>query len=201
MTYSIEHVYAELHESTAIVGKDRVVHAEYSASGDMQILRPGRLSIFVQALYYTQSGGEPPAGSKPPAKPSTPVKHQLSMTTRIFSPDGNPFTADQVTLADLERFRDLRQYSEKPWRYETSGASAPNDVSHGLLVLDGNATVRIAIEETTTQQSPGPLVSSSGGTAMKQVFSFDLFRVGELVAEVKLFNGAISPTGTLKLID
>ena len=197
MTYSIEHVYAELHESTAIVGKDRVVHAEYSASGHLPILRPGRLSVFVQALYYTQPGGVPPAGSKPPP----PVEHKLSMTTQIFSPDGNLFTADQVTLADLERFRNLRQYSAIPWRYKTWGASAPMDASHGLLVTDGNATVKITIEEAVTQQSPGPLVSSSGGTATKQVFSFDLFRVGEVVAEARLFNGAISPTGTLKLID
>src|SRR5262249_15199745 len=161
------HVYAELHESTAIVGKDRVVHAEYSASGHLPILRPGRLSVFVQALYYTQPGGVPPAGSKPPP----PVEHKLSITTQIFSPDGNLFTADQVTLADLERFRNLRQYSAIPWRYKTWGASAPMDASHGLLVTDGNATVKITIEEAVTQQSPGPLVSSSGGTATKQVFS------------------------------
>src|SRR6266852_5583457 len=165
MTYSVEHLYvntSDLTDIVPVVGHAGVVRAEYSASGELPIRHPGQLNVFVKALYYTQSGGEPPSPG-PAVRQSSPVKHELPMSTRIFSPDGNPFTADQVTLVDLERFRDLREASQGTWRYETSGVSAPIKVSGPprIWVTEGVATVRIAIEETITSRSAGLLVSSS----------------------------------------
>jgi hypothetical protein len=118
------------------------------------------------------------------------------LTTSIFSPDGNLFTADHVTIADLERFRDLREASQGLWRYEISGTSAPifTGGPHPITVEPDLARVGFSLEETTTSKSAGPLVSSSGGTAATQTFSFDLFRVGQFVAEVRLPGGQISPT-------
>ena len=211
MTYSVDHFYVNTFEPTDIVpvaGQAGFVRAEYSASGELPIRHPGQLNVVVKAPYYTQTGGEPP--SPPSQEPAIgqspavrPVEHELPMSTRIFSPDENLFTAAQVTLADLERFRDLREASQGTWRYETSGIGPPIKVTGPtrIWVTEGAATVKIWIEETITSRSAGLLVSSSGGTATTHVYSFDLFRVGQFVAEVRLPGGAISSTARLRLID
>jgi hypothetical protein len=132
MPYSVWHEYVNLFDSPAVVpvaGHLRTVRVEYSASGDLPIRHPGRLSVLAQAFYFTETG-EPPSPPKdsqaavqqvPPKK----ERHSLALTTSIFSPDGNLFTADHVTIADLERFRNLREASQGLWRYEISGTSAP----------------------------------------------------------------------------
>jgi hypothetical protein len=177
------------------------VRVEYSASGELPIRHPGKLNVAVKALYYTQSGGEPPIRG-PSSGPPRQIKHELAMSTRIFSPDGNLFTADQVTLADLERFRDLRGTSQGTWRYETSGTSAPIATAGPprTWVIEGPATVIITIHETITSRSAGPLVSASSGTTTTQDFSFDLFRIGQFVAKAARrrgeFHGAAAAHGS-----
>jgi phospholipase C len=210
MTYSVEHLYIDtfdFSEVTPVVGHPGVVRVSYSASGDLPIRHPGQLNVFVHVLYYTQTGGEPPSapGHDPAIGQSSAVKveNELPMSTSIFSPDGNLFTADQVTLADLERFRNLREVSQGTWRYETSGLSAPIYTTGPprIWVTEGMAIVKIWIEEIVTSRSAGPLVSASGSAAIAQVHSFDLFRVGQFIAQVRMFGGIIDPTARLRLID
>lgn len=210
MPYSVWHEYVNLFDSPAVVpvaGHLRTVRVEYSASGDLPIRHPGRLSVLAQAFYFTETGEppSPPKQSQAAVQPVPPkrVRHSLPLTTRIFSPDGNLFTADDVTIADLERFRDLHEASQGLWRFEISGAGAPifTGGPNPITVEPDLARVGFAIEETTTSKSAGPLVSSSGGAAATQTFSFDLFRVGQFVAEVRLPGGQISSTARLRLID
>ena len=106
-----------------------------------------------------------------------------------------------MTLADLEQFRDLREVSQGTWRYEVAGTSAPITLDGHDSASEGDATVRIALEETVTSKSAGLLVSSGGGTATGHIFTFDLFRVGEFMATVTTVGGAFSPAATLRLLD
>jgi phospholipase C len=202
MAYSVEHLYVNTTEFTKIVTHDGVKRAQYSATGELLIRHPGFLNVFVQALYFTQlKVGDPPDGHTHVDHPK-PVPHKVPMSKRIFYPDGSLFTADHVTLADLERFRDLREASQGSWRYEVSGISDPILISdEDGWVTRGEASVRIAIDETVTSQSPGWLVSASGGTGTKHIASFDLFRVGQFIAQVRLPNGQISDTAKLQLWD
>ena len=202
MAYSVEHLYVNTTEFTKIVTHDGVKRAQYSATGELLIRHPGFLNVFVQALYFTQlKVGDPPDGHTHVDHPK-PVPHKVPMSKRIFYPDGSLFTADHVTFADLERFRDLREASQGSWRYEVSGISDPILISdEDGWVRRGEASVRIAIDETVTSQSPGWLVSTSGGTGTKHIASFDLFRVGQFIAQVRLPNGQISDTAKLQLWD
>src|SRR5207247_10447230 len=85
---------------------------------------------------------------------------------------------------------------------EVSGSSGPILISdEDGWIRRGEARVRIAIDETVTSQSPGLLVDSFGGTAIKHIFRFDLFRVGQFIAQVRLPNGQISETAKLQLWD
>jgi hypothetical protein len=198
MPYHIEHLYIDKADGTTIVAHGGERRAQYFDSGELLIRHPGHLNFFAQALYFTQMSGDRTDGRAIVTRP--PIQHTISLSTRIFSPDGLLFTADHVTLADLERFRDLREASHDSWRYEVSGISDPIPDEDGSIRA-GKATVRIAVEETTTSQSAGLLVSSSSGTAFKQIFRFDLFRVGQFIAQVTLLNGAISQTAKLQLMD
>src|SRR5262249_51944775 len=92
--------------------------ARFSASGDLPVRHPGTFNIFAQALYWIHmnagdiaqpgGGGQGGDGGRPPP----PASKKIPLTIRILTPDGQPFTANAVTLADLERFRDLREVSQ-----------------------------------------------------------------------------------------
>jgi hypothetical protein len=105
----------------------------------------------------------------------------LPLSFKIYSPDGLEFTAPNVTLDDLARFRDLRSASEGSWRFEVNGTSDPIfiDDKDGS-VTPPQATVRFSLEEPVPSQSAGPLVNGPITKIGAQVFSFDLFRVGAI---------------------
>jgi len=140
MAYSIEHVYADTYEVTHIVTHDGVKHAQYSASGELLIRHPGHLKVMAHALYTTQMNPSDLPDNHTHGGHIT-VQHQVPLSTRIFSPDGAEFTADHVTLADLERFRDLREASHGSWRYEVWGSGEPILASEEWGVSAGEARV------------------------------------------------------------
>jgi hypothetical protein len=45
----------------------------------------------------------------------------LPLKMEIRTPDGQPFTADHITLDDIRRFRNLRGVSQGTWTYTVSG--------------------------------------------------------------------------------
>jgi hypothetical protein len=203
MSYSIEHIYVDSRDSSTIVTHpDGTKRARFTAHGDMPISYPGRLIVVARAEFSIQMSASDPPTPHTHLPPPRPTVKQIPVSTTIFTPDGLPFTGTHVTRADLEQFRDLREVSQGTWRYETSGVSEAILISDDDgRVMSGPAAVWIAIEETVTSQSAGLLGSSSGGTALTHVYSFDLFRVGQFVATVTLPDGTVSDTATLALID
>ena len=200
MTYSVEHLYVNVSGASSILMHGGVKTAHFSASGDLPIRHPGRFNVFVRAVFRMHINGDLPSQAAHSARP-TSTQVPISLTTRIYTPDGQLFARDHVTLADLEQFRDLRHVSQGNWRYEVSGTTDPIPLEAHDSASPGDATVRIALEETVTSKSAGWLVSAGGGTATEHIFSFDLFRVGEFIATVTKFGGVVSATASLRLID
>jgi phospholipase C len=203
MSYSVAHVYVDLTASSTIVTRaDGTKRAQFRAGGDFGVRYPGRLIVLAEAEYSILMNPLPspdPHTHQPPPKPTV---HHITLSTTIFTPDGLEFTGTHVTREDIERFRDLREVSQGAWRYATFGTSGEIPISDDDgRILSGPGSVWIAVEETVTSQSAGLLVSSSGGTALTHIYSFDLFRVGQFVAKVSLPGGNISPTATLRLMD
>jgi phospholipase C len=119
----------------------------------------------------------------------------LPLTIEIRTPDGQPFTADHVTLADLRRFRDLRGTSHGNWTFRLHGekdaaAFEETPVQDGnLRVRAGKGFVRIAVEETVAAKSAPPLVADTLTASERRRYNFDLFRLGTLVARARSRHG------------
>ena len=194
MTYTVNHTYVDqdLNPSVTMQGHLATVHC--SASGSLAIRFPGKLSILAQASYLVKIEGHGPAGGQ---------VEPLPLTVEIKTPDGQLFTADQVTLNDLRKYRDLRGSSQGSWSYTVHGQSHPIVVGSGdsfVEALDGRLT--ITVEETVTSQSAPPLVSDWLGAHDQRRYTFDLYRVGTFVATAKpdSFLG-LTATRTIKLFD
>ncbi len=199
MTYTVNHRYVDqdLTPKVSTQGDQATVHC--SASGALPIRNPGKLRIFAMAHYevtvHDEDVGVHGGGVQ---------KKSLLITVHIKTPDGQPFTADHVTLNDLSKYRDLRGTSQGSWSYSVSGHSDPIVVEAGkskVTALKGRLT--IAIEETVTSQSAPPLVSDRLGAQDQRRYTFDLYRVGTFVATAKpdSFLGSLTATRTIKLFD
>jgi phospholipase C len=204
MTYSVEHLYVDLTGYSGIVTVDGVKRAEYRESGELTIRHPGFVNIFARASYFIQlkAGQSPGPGPRLSGTLPPPQRVDIPLTTTIFTPEGEVFTRDRVAIADLEQFRNLQEVSQEAWSFETHGISDPIPITdEDGWVRSGDAHLRIAVEETVTSKSAGLLVSSGGGTALKHIYRFDLFRVGWFVAKVTLHDQSISPSARLQLAD
>ena len=154
---------------------------------------------------FPRGGPRPPSGQPAGIKPSVTSTIFIELQLRIFTPDGREFTAAEVTPADLEKYRDRRGSPVGLWSYTVSGESKRYPLSlfaGGLVVISSGleGIVEIGVEETVHSQSAPPLVRDTpvGRTALS--FSFDLFRVGEFVAELRQATfGRWS--GNMRLID
>ncbi len=121
----------------------------------------------------------------------------LSLALEIWTPDGQPFTADRVTLDDLRRYRDLRGTSLGNWTFRLRGETPSTPflrhrrpkTGDGRL-LPGKGWIRIAVDEHLASQSAPPLVADRLMPGDTRRYSFDLFRVGNLAAR------AVSKLGT-----
>jgi hypothetical protein len=165
---------------------------KYSLSRDISIRHPGALHRFLYAEYFFHQkvDGRPVIGRAP-----------LPLSFKIYTPDGLEFTAPNVTLDDLNRFRDLRSSSQGSWHCEVSGDSGPIDLSEQgwSSVTPGKATVRFWLDEPVPFQSAGPLVEAAITKVGAQVFPFDLFRVGQFTANVQSRSGVTPWEGMLRL--
>src|SRR5262245_8039529 len=92
------------------------VTVSYSLSGELCIRFPGRLTIYKSAPYYRGIYDVDSGKWKWD-------RDYLTLTLEIRTPDGQPFTADHVTLDDLHRFRDLRGTSHGVWTFHLHGKS------------------------------------------------------------------------------
>jgi hypothetical protein len=138
--------------------------------------------VFIEEL------GHPEGHPTPPGRWNTQTK-VLPLTLEIRTPDGELFTADQVKLNDINRFRDLRGISQGFWTYRVFGESAPIQVFTNMRrVTGGNVRVNIRVDETVTSKSAGPLVDENLATSPVRHYTFDLYRVGTFTAITKYVN-------------
>src|SRR5687767_3680387 len=128
MTYIVRHSYVDQDVPVTLSTQDDSARVHGSTSGRFAVRFPGKLHI-VQGATYTvrtfvedvdQPGREP---EREPRGRWVAQTRSLPLTVEIKTPDGQPFTADHVTLSDLGRFRDLRGTSEGSWSFSVSGES------------------------------------------------------------------------------
>jgi phospholipase C len=202
MNHTVTHEYFAtrgLHLYRVIKDNNNVVtQILFSSKGNFQIRHPGQLRITVLAQYHMR---------KFDGRPQT-IRVRFPVSVKIFSPDGREFTAGHVTLSDLNRFRDLRGVSQGAWRYVAEGDSGlieppedpdiPIDLQRRWVFGPDAGYLRIAVDETFSSQSAGPLVDDRVGPGTK-VYSFDLYREGEFVANVISFDINLPWRGRMRL--
>jgi len=221
MSYLEEHVFADIEFEIPLTDIDGEFHQLIvDISGTFNIRFPGKLFLLRDARHLTVfdpvevpevpelpegvgggggsgrlggagSHGQPPGGGRPTIT-STPVP----LTVDVRTPDGMPFTKDEVTLADLAKFRDVRGESKGHWTYRLFGRSskylsAPNSP---VKAFPGSGYFKIILQERVPSKSAPPLVYAEIPAGGKERYNFDLFRVGTYVATA-------SPPRMLKLID
>jgi phospholipase C len=203
MSYTLHHPYADeaLHPTVSRQGGFATVRC--SASGLFSARFPGRLLTSATVQYHirvrVRDPDEEPGGGHGGWGIQTKY---LPVTFQIRTPDGEPFTADHVTLTDLSKFRDLRGTSQGSWSYTVSGQSAPIPIEpNESEVAPGYGHLVIALEETVSSRSAPPLVNATLDAHARQRYTFDLWRVGTLVATASAFRFPIVLTRPIRLFD
>jgi len=206
MPYTLNHscVSQNLGLSISHQGDQATVHC--SASGTMDVRFPGKLRIVGWAHYQIWiDTGDDSGNGGPVHGHRTFQTKTLPLTVTIKTPDGQPFTANHVTLADLARFRDLRGTSQGSWSWSVHGQSQPILVEAGSsgVTAHDDGYFTLTLEETVPSQSAPPLVHETLGSTAHRVYHFDLYRVGTFLATANLdsFAALISGGRTMKLFD
>jgi len=188
MTYTVEHKYAgdSVEPDVTFQGPAHAV-VQYATTGTFAIRSPGKLLASATAEYEILK--EPSAHVFP-----------LPLTVEIQTPDGEPFTADAVTVADLEKFRDLHGASQGLWSYSIHGQQQVSLVDPGTEVNGITGRWSIAVEETVTSQSAPPLVNDRLSAEDEHTYTFDLYRVGTFVATAES-DGLLGVQRPMRLLD
>jgi phospholipase C len=179
--------------------------------GEFAVLVPGPLTLAPSATYLVRER-TPPDGSEPidgelDSPGTTPlhggfrnVRKNIPVKLRVFTPDGQEFTAPQITLADLRKFQDLRGAPTGPWRYSLVGQKTHVFIEPDETLLgEAKGGVTISVLETVPSLSAPPLVPATPVGRTSKSFAFDLYRVGEFVAE--LHTGLGRWAGSMRLVD
>lgn len=196
-----------------------------AAAGPLDVRHPGRWNHSIVALvqrYSRIDGGEPnlpqppggiddPRGTRPPGRPPHSPPHNgvnarqepLSLTLQIFDPSGARFTRNEVTLADLEKFRDLRGAPFGRWRFELSGHSRVYTPLEALResVTPLPGVINLGLLETVASSSAPPLVEKTRLVGDPFRAQFDLNRVGTFVAHVTTAPAFVNWRGAMRLLD
>ena len=206
----------------AVVNEDGKTRLVVNQSGELDVLVPGEFHYGAKLTIRTTSTGSgvddngaigpTPHSGNATSEGTTPLhgSHISGSSATITSSTHSPpitlplvirdphgavvANGTQITLADLAKFRDLRGSLPK-WKYSVNWTSSDYEAaSKPTVVQDPTASGMSAeIAETVPFSSPGPLVDNE--PFEKQLFQFDLYRVGALVVTVPNFKG------TVQLID
>ncbi|HEY0730359.1 MAG TPA: alkaline phosphatase family protein, partial [Pyrinomonadaceae bacterium] len=182
--------------------EDQTVYS-VNKKGEFQVLFPGRLILRTSATFSQRV----PLPDLIDVDDTLPihdgfqiVPQEIPLELRIFTPDGREFSANEITLADLKKFRDLRGSPVGPWSYRLTGTSDPIDDEDSIITTPRGA-VSIGVVETITSESAPPLVNKVALTPGRRQFRFDLYRVGTFVADIsQAFTGA-QWRGSMRLVD
>ena len=200
MPYQIPHLLVSRVFKPVVTASDLVAEQltfSVKLRGEFQVLFPGLLSAVPAAAYLIRERS--PAGSSDPIDDqstrtgSTPLQggfrsawKPIGVKLEIFTPDGEKFAAPEITIADLKKFQDLRGAPTGSWSYIIAGEKKHifDDVNESFLD-EVRGGLKITVVETVPSQSAPFLVPHTPLGFAGKSFSFDLFRVGEFVAEVR----------------
>jgi phospholipase C len=146
----------------------------------VRINRVGRLEIKVTAQHVSKPL-PPPPDTGHPGTPRPPGGNKPIVSTRTFpytllDPDGNPFNRNEITLADLDRYRDLRGFTAV-WTLAIPPSSFPNT---DFSFISGPLTASLKIHERLASSSAPELVNETGVLTQAREFEFDLYHIGVL---------------------
>jgi phospholipase C len=212
MSFKLQHILVsermepQTHESGDEVFFTIAHHARFS------ILYPGRLLRSVTASVrhstridpvHTPDGGPIHGVPQPLHNGVQVVRERIPLEVRLFDPDGEEFTRDEVTLEDLRKFRDLRGTPRGHWLCTVSGRSRTYRPSAAIheAVSDPQGIIDLTLHETVRSESAPPLVGNAPLDGSRQEFRFDLLRVGTFVARVLQSSPSDQWNGSMRLLD
>jgi phospholipase C len=224
MPFTLQHIlvsellYPETHETA------QGISFSVSAQGSFQLLYPGRLQRDVQATVRhsmridtpNPTVPDPPGPIDGPGHPPHPTPtpqplhngvqvtlEAIPLDLRIYDPNGQLFTRDEVTLSDLQKFRDLRGTPVGEWRFTLSGQSKLYMPSPAFneSVTDPKGVINLSLLENVVSASAPPLVARSQVNAAGFHASFDLNRVGRFHAGISTHFPFPHWQGSIELFD
>ena len=183
---------------------------EVNEESRFQVLFPGKLARRASASFFHRfpverppvetGAGQPGGGTEPLHAGFDSQLKSIPLTLRLFTPDGVEFTADEVTLADLRKFRDDRGTPLK-WSLRLNGRSETLLVDEGTSFNDVKGVVRVGITETVASESATPLLSNVALAVGTRTFQCDLYRLGTFIAEIKQAPLSERWVGSMRLLD
>ena len=186
MSYTVVHEHVGQALDVEIARTKGFATVRCSASGSFDVKYPGQWRKFVRARFTVRMFVEPVPTGGPRLRQTghlETVERTLAAKLTIFTPDGKPFTADRVTLADLQRFRDPRGIPHGLWSFSVEGESeALEEDPRELKVVGGEGEVSLAIDEVITSKSAPPLVADQLDAKTLRRYPFDLYRIGTFIA-------------------
>lgn len=180
MTYTVHHLLDSYSGKTRLSSEDDLTTVHFAHSGKLHVTHPGRLAVEVVAQYRLSVRLD---ASSP--RWTTQLTN-LPCHVEIRMPDGSPFAGDQVTMADIARFRDLRGATVGDWTYQISGEKSglTNDGVE-MRIAAANAWVSATLIETVASKSAPPLVNEAMSPTAARSFPFDLWQLGTFRATTR----------------
>ncbi len=173
-----------------------------TAEGTFEALVPGRLVRRAVATFLHKSKTHPVPGEPVPIHGGTQTTTEvIPLKLRILSPDGAEFTGTEITPADLRKHRNLRGAPSGRWSFKLSGQSEKILIDEDSSIVDAKGTLGIAVIETVRDDSAPPLIDNKPVSSASQSFSFDLFRIGTFIAQIKRMSLGTPWRGTMSLFD
>lgn len=209
MSFELSHTLIFKGFTPSLRTSDEQVLFTANERGTFPVLFTGRLILSASATFthLVKDTRTLPEGSDsgPLHGGNVLITQTINFKVRIFTPDGREFTATEITLADLQKFRDQRGSPSGPWSYTVTGESfeqIPFDEAESVddpKISKGRLGIRI--KETIRSESAPPLVNNVPVIPTPRSFQFDLYRVGTFVAEISPPKASAQWRGTMRLID
>lgn len=224
MPFTLQHILVSETLQPETQESAQGIYFTVAAQGTFQLLYPGRLQRMLEATVRHSmrvdtpdtTGADPPGGIDTPGHPPPPdptpqplhngvqvTSEGIPLDLRIYDPSGKLFTRDEVTLADLVKFRDLHGRPSGQWRYTLTGRSrlyVPSSALHES-VTDPKGAINLSVRETVASSSAPPLVARARLDGSRFSAQFDLYRVGTFIATIVPSHPSDPWHGSMRLID
>ncbi len=202
-----EHTYASRSTLVTVTSaSDRKAVASFHAQGKLRVRHPGRLIRRAGASYAVRMFIENTDAESTGRGKFVTTEHTLPVTLEIMTPDGQLFTANEVTMDDLRRFRDPRGVS-LPWTFRVTGESGPVTVdppetppNQATRMLPRRARYFIGLEERIYSRSARALVLDKNlAPGSRRRYDFDLYHIGTVSVSAGDFSSGA--TRAVRLLD